>query len=187
MPSMSRDAISSSSRSNKDGGASTGFLSKASSSLRRSPNQKHKSNASNPLPSLEQVFYEKQKSGPGEKHSTLPKRPDVYRTASAPLDVQTAKQSLREGKDPQSSVEPTMVAAAFANNQRKETPAALSKSAGALPTNGEYMHLAGNGGAPPLPPPPAPISGSQNPNVLYQHIHDMASKRISTLDYFRKA
>lgn len=30
-------------------------------------------------------------------------------------------------------------------------------------------------------------SGNQNPNVVYQHIHDMASKRISTLDYLRKA
>lgn len=26
-----------------------------------------------------------------------------------------------------------------------------------------------------------------NPNTLYQHIHDMSSKRIATLDYMRKA
>jgi hypothetical protein len=26
-----------------------------------------------------------------------------------------------------------------------------------------------------------------NPNALYQHIHDMSSKRIATLDYMRKA
>ncbi|KAI9686538.1 MAG: hypothetical protein M1822_003549 [Bathelium mastoideum] len=30
-------------------------------------------------------------------------------------------------------------------------------------------------------------SSSQNPNTVYQHIHDMATKRISTLDYLRKA
>ncbi|KAI9798302.1 MAG: hypothetical protein M1833_004874 [Piccolia ochrophora] len=36
-----------------------------------------------------------------------------------------------------------------------------------------------------LPATSAP--GVQNPNVTYQHIHDMASKRISTLDYLRKA
>lgn len=41
--------------------------------------------------------------------------------------------------------------------------------------------------------PPAPIaigptaSGSHNPGVIFQHIHEMASKRISTLDYLRKA
>lgn len=26
-----------------------------------------------------------------------------------------------------------------------------------------------------------------NPNTLYQHIHDLSSKRIATLDYMRKA
>lgn len=34
---------------------------------------------------------------------------------------------------------------------------------------------------------PAPPGSLQNPNVVYQHIHDTASKRISTLDYLRKA
>lgn len=29
--------------------------------------------------------------------------------------------------------------------------------------------------------------GAQNPYVVFQHIHDVASKRISTLDYLRKA
>lgn len=30
-------------------------------------------------------------------------------------------------------------------------------------------------------------SQSANPNTIYQHIHDMSSKRIATLDYMRKA
>ena len=29
--------------------------------------------------------------------------------------------------------------------------------------------------------------GAQNPYLVFQHIHDVASKRISTLDYLRKA
>jgi len=29
--------------------------------------------------------------------------------------------------------------------------------------------------------------GSQNPNSLYQQIHDLSNKRIATLDYMRKA
>ena len=29
--------------------------------------------------------------------------------------------------------------------------------------------------------------GAQNPYVVFQQIHDIASKRISTLDYLRKA
>ncbi|KAF2709384.1 hypothetical protein K504DRAFT_481807 [Pleomassaria siparia CBS 279.74] len=31
------------------------------------------------------------------------------------------------------------------------------------------------------------LAGSATPNVIFQHIHEMASKRISTLDYLRKA
>ena len=35
---------------------------------------------------------------------------------------------------------------------------------------------------------PAPVSGApQNPYAVYQHIQDMSAKRISTLDYLRKA
>lgn len=36
--------------------------------------------------------------------------------------------------------------------------------------------------APSLPAPP----GAYNPMTVFQHIHDMSSKRISTLDYLRK-
>jgi hypothetical protein len=34
---------------------------------------------------------------------------------------------------------------------------------------------------------PPPQAGSQTPQMVYQHIMDTASKRISTLDYLRKA
>jgi hypothetical protein len=34
---------------------------------------------------------------------------------------------------------------------------------------------------------PPPVAGSQTPQMVYQHIMDTASKRISTLDYLRKA
>lgn len=43
---------------------------------------------------------------------------------------------------------------------------------------------------PPLPTPVVSGGGSMGPQsagAIYQHIHDMASKRISTLDYLRKA
>ena len=35
--------------------------------------------------------------------------------------------------------------------------------------------------------PPASTGGVQNPSIVYQQIHDVSSKRISTLDYLRKA
>ena len=46
----------------------------------------------------------------------------------------------------------------------------------------------GGNGALPVPSlPPAPLGISQNPSTIYQQIHDVSSKRISTLDYLRKA
>ncbi|OAL47132.1 hypothetical protein IQ07DRAFT_682619 [Pyrenochaeta sp. DS3sAY3a] len=37
------------------------------------------------------------------------------------------------------------------------------------------------------PAAPIPLPNGSNPNIIFQHIHDLASKRISTLDYLRKA
>lgn len=187
MSAMTRDAVSTSSRSTRDGGgASGGFLSKASNSLKRSPSKTHKSQSSNPPPSLEQVFHETQKSQSSETVLVPQKRPDVYRIQTAPLATQNVKSSLKEGKTPQSAVEATMIVASFANNMRRDTATSLSKGAGATSQNGEPMHSAEAVGDSSYPGP-VYVSGGQNPNMLYQHIHDMARKRISTLDYFRKA
>lgn len=183
--SMGRDAISSASRSIKDGSTSGGLLSKASNSLRRSPSKKHKYQ-SNPLPSLDQIFHETHKSGSSEPHPLPQKRPDVSRTQTAPFALQTNKPSLKEGKIPQPAVEGTMLVTSFTSSHRRDTPPHLSKSAIAGPQNGEHVHISGSAGDA-LPPAPAQVAGNQNSDILYQHIYDMASKRISTLDYFRKA
>jgi hypothetical protein len=37
------------------------------------------------------------------------------------------------------------------------------------------------------PAAPIPLPNGANPNIIFQHIHELASKRISTLDYLRKA
>lgn len=37
------------------------------------------------------------------------------------------------------------------------------------------------------PSAPIPVPNGANPNIIFQHIHELASKRISTLDYLRKA
>lgn len=42
-------------------------------------------------------------------------------------------------------------------------------------------------GAPANIPPVPSAAGGHNPHAIFQHIHDMSSKRISTLDYLRKA
>ena len=49
----------------------------------------------------------------------------------------------------------------------------------------QAQRQASNAGLAPAAPIPAP-SGA-NPNIIFQHIHELASKRISTLDYLRKA
>ncbi|KAG8528019.1 uncharacterized protein KY384_006935 [Bacidia gigantensis] len=45
----------------------------------------------------------------------------------------------------------------------------------------------GNGNLPVPNLPPVALGMSQNPNTVFQQIHEMSSKRISTLDYLRKA
>jgi hypothetical protein len=37
------------------------------------------------------------------------------------------------------------------------------------------------------PAAPIAIPNGANPHIIFQHIHELASKRISTLDYLRKA
>lgn len=44
----------------------------------------------------------------------------------------------------------------------------------------------GQGGGLSIPIPNIPIGTSPNPGAVYQQIHDVASKRISTLEYLRK-
>ena len=198
MPSMmmSKDATSSSpsARTLRDGGASGGFLSKASNSIRRSPSKRHKSRSSNPLPPLDRIFFDTQKSLPFEPPPPPTKRPDVYRTQTAPLVTQTIKSAVEEVKTARSAVEAAVVVTSSASNQKKDVPTTLSKGAGPAPgptpgpgamhQNGEYVHYAATDASLPAP---TYVPGTQNPAMLYQYIHEMSNKRISTLDYFRKA
>jgi hypothetical protein len=84
-----------------------------------------------------------------------------------------------------SAASTTMIVAPFGNNVRRETVS--GKATTPIYQNAEYGQTINV-----VPPSSAPNSnsiatGSQAPAVIYQHIHDMASKRISTLDYLRKA
>lgn len=71
---------------------------------------------------------------------------------------------------------------------RKQSNAGLPMPASHLASSSDFGHAIGSSG-PPLPASSSSsiASGTQNPYIVYQHIHDMASKRISTLDYLRKA
>ncbi|KAI9711078.1 MAG: hypothetical protein M1812_007272 [Candelaria pacifica] len=78
-----------------------------------------------------------------------------------------------------------MLAAPFGQHGKKDS------NAGKPPSTSQSNQSFGHDGSshtPALPPVPSGLTGGlQNPNIIYQHIHDMASKRISTLDYLRKA
>jgi hypothetical protein len=41
-------------------------------------------------------------------------------------------------------------------------------------------------GMPPMAAGPGPGLGPQSAASIYQHVHDMSSKRVSTLGYLRK-
>ncbi len=78
-----------------------------------------------------------------------------------------------------------MLAAPFGQHGKKDSSG--GKPPSTAQSNQSFGHDA-SGHAPALPPVPSGLTGGlQNPNITYQHIHDMASKRISTLDYLRKA
>ena len=53
-------------------------------------------------------------------------------------------------------------------------------------TNKSIGHEAAPGSVPPPLMSGGGVLGPQSAAAIYQHIHDMATKRISTLDYLRK-
>jgi pyruvate/2-oxoglutarate dehydrogenase complex dihydrolipoamide acyltransferase (E2) component len=55
------------------------------------------------------------------------------------------------------------------------------------PTQKEILHANRQPNTQLAPSAPIPLPNSANPNIIFQQIHELASKRISTLDYLRKA
>ncbi|KAH3942730.1 hypothetical protein HBH98_183800 [Parastagonospora nodorum] len=55
------------------------------------------------------------------------------------------------------------------------------------PTQKEILQANRQANATLAPAAPIPLPNSANPNIIFQHIQELASKRISTLDYLRKA
>lgn len=88
----------------------------------------------------------------------------------------------------QSSVSPAMIVAPFANSLRPENgskPPSSSQGSSAFGQGGSISPLPGSGVSAGYAP--APAGGTQNPSTVYQNIQETSSKRISTLDYLRKA
>jgi hypothetical protein len=188
---MDSNASASSGHSQKDVSNSRNFLSKTSNSFRRSPSKRHKSQPSDQMPTLDGTLLDlRNQSAPSSRSTATQYRPGFNRAPSAPVTVQILKTAtVNASKDeqiPHSATEATMASAPFANSIKREPTSNLSKATSASPI-GENMNFATTAqGLPPTAIPPVAI-GNQNPKAIYQHIHEMASKRISTLDYMRKA
>ena len=80
-----------------------------------------------------------------------------------------------------------MTVTPFGNTSRSETskPPHSAQSSSGFGQGGNHAPLPGSGLSAVYVN--APPGGLQNPNTVYQHIHDLSSKRISTLEYLRKA
>jgi hypothetical protein len=188
---MDINASAGSGHSQKDATGPGGFLFKASNSFKRSPSKKHKPQPSDQMPTLDETLLDLQKqSAPSGRNPVTQNRPGFSKASPAPVAVQTLKTvAINASKDeqmPQSATEATMTSAPFVNGVKREPTSNLSKSMSAPPMGEEINFSTGSQGLP-LTPAALVTVGNQNPKTIYQHIHEMASKRISTLDYLRKA
>ncbi|KAI4264210.1 MAG: hypothetical protein L6R42_000676 [Xanthoria sp. 1 TBL-2021] len=125
------------------------------------PTARHQASASNPLRFQTTPTFD-----------TLPSLARPF-TASGPFPYAELNQSSAS----------TMTTASFTSESRPST--------GKPGTSQSNVSFGQGGNSVPLPPPSLPptlASGSiHNPHTVYHYIQDMSSKRISTLDYLRKA
>ena len=157
---------------------SNGLLAK----FARSPSRKHK-----PRPSSDSI--ESVVPLPATKPTRVRPRPGPHRTTTAP-DAPVTLNGIKElppqpgDSKPQTPIEGSMEIAAFALSDPVRPPTFKSvkrkDEVPNMPTfNGAQIaqHAAIS----------AQFGLQNNPNTMYQHIHDMSSKRIATLEYMRKA
>ena len=102
--------------------------------------------------------------------------PSLSRAATASSILRSSSQSSA-----------AMIVTPFTSNHRPENgkPQSTSQSNLGFGQGGSTAPLPGSGLS--AGHASAPPGSLQNPNTVYQHIQDISAKRISTLDYLRKA
>ncbi|KAL8944043.1 MAG: hypothetical protein Q9211_000749 [Gyalolechia sp. 1 TL-2023] len=131
-------------------------------------------------------------------YSTLTARQQVSASTTSPIQKSqtvdslspypsrpvTASATFPYADDHHSSVSMTMATASFASESRPST----GKPGTSHSNNVSFGHGSNSVPLPPFGVPQTLASGStHNPHTVFQHVQDMSSKRISTLDYLRKA
>ncbi|KAL9001218.1 MAG: hypothetical protein Q9169_000402 [Polycauliona sp. 2 TL-2023] len=168
LPAFSTDRSSTSSRSSRRApykraaSSSSPSLAAAPDVNGHSPIARHQASASNPLRFQTTPTFD-----------TLPSLTRPF-TASGPFPYAEINHS---------SASITMTTTSLATESRPST--------GKPGTSQSNVSFGQGGNSVPLPPPSLPptLAGGSihNPHTVYQYIQDMSSKRISTLDYLRKA
>ncbi|KAL8682765.1 MAG: hypothetical protein Q9224_000122 [Gallowayella concinna] len=107
----------------------------------------------------------------------------TFDTLPAPSRPFTASGPFPYADLNQSSASITMTSTPFTSESRPSTG-----KPGTSQSNVSFGHGSNSVPLPPPSVPPTLASGNiHNPHTVYQYIQDMSSKRISTLDYLRKA
>ncbi len=169
-PSFSTNRSSTSSRSSLP----RPYSSRAASTSTASLQQQH-------LPDWKPVPSRLIDHDPSNPSVSPQKRPSTQHS----LDGTTLSDSLHADQtNSTGSLAMAATASAFANGFRPE----FSKPPSTSQSNVSFGQ-GGNNATMPTPslPPASSTAGMQNPSIVFQQIHDVSSKRISTLDYLRKA
>lgn len=187
---MSKDAVDPKrdAASQPSSTTTTTLFSKAASQFNRSPSKKAK--ASNLTTPYLQRPFAKSAENELDRISTTgsrpPSRPGYQRTVTAPISLNVDKKSAVNSGTSAIGTSPLVsVDTAGIMNGPSVRKDSGPKSATATHAPVDFSGVGLVAGLP-TSTSIAP-AGSQNPSILYQHIHDMATKRISTLDYLRKA
>ena len=172
-------------------GGSSSLLSK----FGRSPSRKHKTRPSSESIHVDATLSAAVAAGKPNKYRPRPGTQRTNTTPDAGLTLNGVRAELAGRKE--SNATDTTVSSPDTNPSMYSVTAISLAEAARQPSN--TIKKADSQGIPEVPPingaalamnPVLANAGAatvQNPSTVYQHIHDMSSKRIATLDYMRKA
>lgn len=175
-PMASAEGIMAESRERNDAISNSLF-----SKFARSPSRRHR-----PRPSSDSIDTV---AAATVKSSKAKARPSIQRGTTAP-DSTSTHNSIAQGEAVSSRKAGDGLAANSQANESHNMYAVPSLTATDLGTQYKFVQS----DVPKVPPingavayNPTVAVSLTNPNALFQHIHDMSSKRMATLDYMRKA